>query len=74
MNRDEVKKVVHTTLAVFARIARRTRTQADDLLTAMLQANEDRLVDAVVALLADTNAPLTDDLITKALEQVGIRV
>ncbi len=74
MNRDEVKKVVHTSLALFARIAKRTRTQADDLLAAMLQANEDRLVDAVVTLLADTNAPLTDELITKALEQVGIRV
>jgi hypothetical protein len=74
VEREEVRKVVRTTLAVFARIANRTRTQADDLLVAMLRAQEDRLVDAVVALVADPNATLTDDIIAKALEQVGIRV
>jgi len=74
VNRENVRHVVHTTLAVLARIAKRTQTQADDLLVGMLKAKEDRLVDAITALLADPNATLTDEVIAKALEQVGIRV
>ena len=74
MEREEVRKVVRTTLAVLARIAKRTQTQADDLLVGMLKAKEDRLVDAIMTLLADPNSTLTDDIIAKALEQVGIRV
>ena len=75
MDRDNVKTVVRATLTLTARIAKRTRTQADDLLTSMLQANEERLVDAVVALLSDSGASsLTDEQIVQALERIGIRV
>ena len=54
MDRDSVKTVVRATLMLMTRIAKRTRTQADDLLTSILQANEERLVDALVVLLSDS--------------------
>ena len=75
MDRDSVKTVVRATLALMARIAKRTRTQADDLLTSILQANEERLVDAALALLSDTvGRQPTEEQVAQALERVGIRV
>jgi len=75
MDRDSVKTVVRATLALMAQIAKRTRTQADDLLTSILQANEERLVDAALALLSDTvGRPPTEEQVAQALERVGIRV
>lgn len=75
MDRDSVKTVVRATLMLTARIAKRTRTQADDLLTSILQANEERLVDAVLVLLADHGGlPATEERVVQALESVGIRV
>jgi hypothetical protein len=74
VNRDDVKKVVRATLALLSRMAKRTRTPADDLMAAMLQANEERLVDAVVDLLAQTGERPTDEQVVQALEKVGIRV
>jgi hypothetical protein len=73
MDREVVTKVVRLMLRVVARIARRTRTPADDLMTSILQTNEQRLVD-VVAALALCQEPLSDEDITRALEQVGIKV
>ena len=75
MDRDSVKTVVRATLMLMARIAKRTRTQADDLLTSILQANEERLVDALVVLLSSSGggAP-TDEEVVQALERVGIQV
>jgi ribose 1,5-bisphosphokinase PhnN len=62
-------------LTLTARIAKRTRSQADDLLTSILRANEERLVDAVVALLADSGGqPPTEDQVVQALKSVGIEV
>ena len=75
MDRDNVKTVVRATLTLTARIAKRTRTQADDLLTSILQANEERLVDALVVLLSDSGGgEPTDEQVVKALEHVGIQV
>ena len=75
MDRDNVKTVVRATLTLTARIAKRTRTQADDLLTSILQANEERLVDAVVALLSETGGqPPTEDQVVQALQRVRIEV
>ncbi|MCI0682894.1 MAG: hypothetical protein L0Y71_12395 [Gemmataceae bacterium] len=74
MDRQEVKKVVRATLALLAGIAKKTRTQADDLLVAMLQSDEDRLVDAVAALLAETGETPTPEQVARALATVGIRV
>ena len=75
MDRDSVKTVVRATLMLMARIAKRTRTQADDLLTSILQANEERLVDALVVLLSDSSgsAP-TEEQVVQALERVGIQI
>jgi hypothetical protein len=74
MDRESVKIVVRATLMVMARIAKRTRTQADDLLSSILQTNEERIVDAVMALSSHPDQPPTDDQVVKALEQVGIKV
>ena len=75
MDRDSLKTVVRATLLLMTRIAKRTRTQADDLLTSILQANEERLVDALVVLLSDSggHSP-TDEQVVQALERVGIQV
>jgi hypothetical protein len=75
MDRESVKTIVRATLMIIARIAKRTRTQADDLLTSLLQVNEDRLVDAVLKLLADSGRQVpTEEQVTEALESVGIKV
>jgi hypothetical protein len=68
------RAAVRTTLAVLARLARRTRTPADDLLAQMLRANEDRIVAAVTDLLAQPGQPPSDDDISAALKRVGIDV
>lgn len=74
MDRQELKKVVHTTLAIQTGIAKKTRTPADDMLLLILQANEERLVDAVASLLAETDGAPTAEQVARALEQVGIHV
>ena len=75
MDRDRLKTVVRATLMLMTRIAKRTRTQADDLLTSILQANEERLVDALVVLLSDSGGqPPTEDQVLQALNSVGIKV
>jgi hypothetical protein len=68
------RAAVRTTIAVLARLARRTRTPADDLLAQMLRANEDRIVAAVTDLLAQPGQPPSDDDIAAALKRVGIDV
>ena len=72
MDPNAARAAVRTTLAVLARLARRTRTPADDLLAQMLRANEDRLVEAVADLLAQAGQPPGDDDIAAALKRVGI--
>jgi len=74
MDQTDARTAVRATLAVMARIARRTRTPADDMLTQMLRANEDRLVEAVADLLAQKGQPPSDDDIAAALNRVGITV
>jgi hypothetical protein len=73
MNQDEVRVVVRATLAVVERIAKRTRTQADDLLAAMLVANEKRIADAVLKLSALPDGP-SEERTAEALRSVGIQV
>jgi hypothetical protein len=48
MDRESVRLTVRTTLILLARLAKRTRTPADDLMASILQVNEERLVDAVL--------------------------
>jgi hypothetical protein len=74
MGREAVQTAVRTTLAVLVRVAGRTRSQADDLMTQILCANEGRIVAAVERLLADPQQPPTDEQITAALRDVGINV
>lgn len=75
MDRDSLKTVVRATLMLMTRIAKRTRTQADDLLVSILQANEERLVDALAVLLSDSGGGVpTEQQVVQALERVGIRV
>lgn len=74
MTRDQVKCVVRTVLMVIARIAKKTTTQADDLMLAALESNQERLVDAVQKLLADGGQMPTDDQVAQALSSVGIKV
>ncbi len=74
MTPDEVRVVVRTTVALMQRLAERTRTQADDLLVAILRSSEGRLVEAVRTLLEDPGQPLTEERISAALASVGIRV
>ena len=71
---NSVRAVVRTTLLILARISRQTRTPADDLMTAILQANEERIVDAVLLLQASPNQPPTEQQVVEAIESVGIRL
>ena len=73
MEPEQVRRVVHTTLALVTRISRRTRTPADDLLMSIVQANEARLAEAVAAVLAAGDGPPTDEQLSAALAQVGIK-
>lgn len=74
MDRAVVETAVRTTLAVLCRVAARTRSQADDLMTQILCANEAKIVEAVERLLADSGQPPTDEQIVAALRDVGINV
>jgi hypothetical protein len=70
-----VRRVVRTTLVLLGRIARRTRTPADDAMVAILQANEERLVDAVLGLLGQSpGLEPTEEQVVAALAAVGIQV
>jgi hypothetical protein len=62
------------TLMLLARLAQRTRTPADDVMASMLEANEDRIVDAVIKLMSMSSAPPTKEQIVEALRSVGINV
>lgn len=74
MERENVKLVVRTTLILLTRIAKRTSTEADNLMATILQANEDRIVDTVLQLLSSPNQPPTEEQVISALESVGIKV
>lgn len=73
MTEDEARVAVRTTFAVLTRLAATTRTQADDLLLQMLQANETKLTRAVQELANDPVQPPPAERITAALAHVGIR-
>ncbi|MSR51767.1 MAG: hypothetical protein EXS09_00570 [Gemmataceae bacterium] len=73
MTEDEARIAVRTTFAVLARMAAKTRTQADDLLLQMLQANESKLVSAVHSLANDPVQPPAAHRVADALAEVGIR-
>lgn len=73
MEREQVRQIVRTTLLLVGQLSRRTRTQADDLMAGLLRANEDRLTDAVLALLAAGDGPPTDDQVSDALRRVGLQ-
>jgi hypothetical protein len=72
MDLKAAQAAVRATLMVMERLARRTRSPADDLVSQMLRANEARLVDAVATLLTAADSPPTDDQVTEALRRVGI--
>lgn len=74
MTREEIQTAVRTTIAVLTRIAKRTRTQADDLMAAILTSSEDRLTTAVLKLVENQAGKPTDEQIAKALDEVGIKV
>lgn len=74
MDLDNVRMTVRTVLLVQARIARRTRTPVDDLMTSILQANEERIAEAVLKLLREPTQPPTDQQVAEAIESVGIRL
>ena len=74
MDRDEIRTAVRVTLAVLTRIARKTRTPADDLMVGILQANEERIVDAVVRLTTRPGDSPTEEQIAEALKSVGIQM
>lgn len=74
MDREAVRGVVRATLAVLERLTRRTRTPADDLMAQILRANEERLVDAVLALSADPTRSPSDEEVAEVLKRVGISV
>jgi hypothetical protein len=74
MDRESVRLVVRTTLVLLTRIARRTRSQADDLMAGILQVNEDRLVETVLKLAVSPSQPPTEQQVVEALKAVGISV
>lgn len=74
MNREEVRVTVRTVLMVMGNIARKTSTPSDDFMVAVLNANEDKLVEAVLKLLVDEKQPPTAERVSEALSQVGIKV
>lgn len=74
MDFDSVRMTVRTVLLVQARIARRTRTPVDDLMTTILQANEERIAEAVLKLLEEPTQPPTDQQVVEAIESVGIQL
>lgn len=73
MEPEDVKAVVRATLLVMARIAKRTRSQADDLLAELLKANEARITEAVASLCRESCETPTEEQVRQALERVGIK-
>lgn len=73
MTDDEARIAVRATLAVMTRLAEKTRTAADDVLTQILCANESRLTAAVLELTKDP-APPTPERVAAALASAGIHV
>lgn len=73
MTEEEARIAVRTTFEVLAHLVAKTRTQTDDLLLQMLQANETRLVTAVYSLANDPVQPPKGERVSAALAQVGIR-
>lgn len=74
VDQNSVRTVFRVTMAALARIAKRTQTPADDLMAAILRANEDRIVEAVLTLVSAGGDAPTETQISEALEGVGIRV
>jgi hypothetical protein len=74
VTRDEIKTVLAAMLAVMGKIAEKTRTPADDMMVAILKANEEKLTTALVSLLSDPAQPPSGERVTEALNTVGIRV
>jgi hypothetical protein len=74
MSKDEVMLVLRATLAVMDSLANRTRTQADNLIVAILKSNEERLVNAVLSLVQEKEQPPSSERAAAALAAVGIRV
>jgi len=73
MTQEEANVAVRTTLTVLARLAATTRTEADDLLLQILQANETKLTRVVQELANDPVQPPSAERVTAALAHVGIR-
>jgi len=73
MERDDVQTVVRLLLRVAGQLTQATRTPADDLMVMVLRHNEARLVEVMHGLLA-TGGTVTDQQITEALQQAGIRL
>ena len=69
-----MKRWLAILVAVMGSLADRTRTRADNLMVAILKANEERLTDALVSLVSDPVQPPTSERVSAALEAVGIRV
>lgn len=74
MNRDETRVAVRSILMVLGRIARKTSTPSDDYMVAVLNSNEDRLVEVVFDLLKDQPQLPTEERVGEALAKVGIKV
>lgn len=74
MSRDEVRVAVRTILMMLGRVARKTSTPSDDFMVTVLNANEDRLVEAVVDVLQENTQSPTEEKISQALTKVGIKV
>jgi hypothetical protein len=74
MNRDEVRVVLRTVLTVMGRIARKTSTPTDDFMVAVLNTNEEKLLDAVLELLGQAKQPPSEEMVAAALLNAGIKV
>ena len=73
MSQDEVKQVLQTMLTIMAALAAKTRTPADDLMVAILRANQDKLTQAVHALVQEEQPP-SAERVAAVLAKVGIHV
>jgi hypothetical protein len=73
VDKQEIGAVVGLMLRALGQIAKTTRTPADDMLVAIVRANETRLAEAV-ALLKEAGEPVTDQQVVEALKKVGIRL
>jgi len=73
MTENEVRSAVRAMLAIMDRLARRTRTAADDMLVQILKLNEAKLTAAVAELVKDPVQPPSPERVAGALAAVGIR-